>query len=106
VHWTGVCSNSEQVLDWYRSLLADGIRSTVESVEVDGDAVVLGLAVSRQAEGARPALPELLYTVFTVEDAQVIEIHVYPDRRSALSRSQARPSTPPTASSDGAARMA
>ena len=69
-----------QVLDWYRSLLADGIRSHVESVEVDGDAVVLGLSVARQAEGARPAPPELLYQVFTVEDAQVFEIHVYPDR--------------------------
>jgi len=88
VHWTGVCSNSSQVLDWYRSLLADGIRSTVESVEVDGDAVVLGLGVSRQAEGARPAPPELLYTVFTVENAQVIEIHGYPNRLSALARTR------------------
>jgi ankyrin repeat protein len=86
VHWTGVCSNSAQVLDWYRSLLADGIRSTIESVEVDGDAVVLGLSVARQAEGARPALPEHLYQVFTVENAQVIEIHGYPDRASALTR--------------------
>ena len=86
VHWTGICSNSAQVLDWYRSLLADGIRSTVESVEVDGDAVVLGLSVARQAEGARPASPELLYQVFTVENAQVIEIHGYPDRAAALSR--------------------
>ncbi len=83
VHWTGVCSNSAQVLDWYRSLLADGIRATVESVEVDGDAVVLGLSVARQAEGARPAPPEHLYQVFTVEDAQVIEIHVYPNHRHA-----------------------
>ena len=86
VHWTGVCTNSGEVLDWYRSLLADGIRSTVESVEVDGDAVVLGLSVARQAEGARPAPPELLYQVFTVDNAQVIEIHVYPDRASALTR--------------------
>ena len=56
VHWTGVCTNSGEVLEWYRGLLADGIRSTVESVEVDGDAVVLGLKVARQAEGC------LLYT--------------------------------------------
>ncbi len=32
VQWTGVCGNRAQVLDWYRSLLADGIRSAVESV--------------------------------------------------------------------------
>lgn len=86
VHWTGVCTNSDQVIDWYRSLLADGIPSTVESVEVDGDAVVLGLSVARQAEGARPAPPERLYQVFTVDNAQVIDMPVYPDRTSALGR--------------------
>ena len=85
-HWTGVCSDRAQVLDWYRGLLADGVRSTVESVEVDGDAVVLGLSVGRQAEGARPAAPERLYQAFTVEDAQITEIRAYPDRASALAR--------------------
>jgi len=80
VRWTGVCSDSAQVLDWYRSLLADGFRATVESVEVAGDAVVLGLGVARQADGARPAPRDHLYQVFTVEDAQVIEMHGYPDR--------------------------
>jgi ankyrin repeat protein len=86
VHWTGVCRNRGDVLDWYRGLLADGIRSTVESVEVDAGAVVLGLSVVGQAEGARPAPPELLYQVFTVDNAQVIDIRVYPDRTSALTR--------------------
>jgi Ankyrin repeats (many copies) len=61
VQWTGVCTNSGEVLDWLRSLLADGTRATVESAEVDGDAVVLGLNVGREADGARPAPPELLY---------------------------------------------
>ncbi len=89
VHWTGVCSNSEEVLDWYRSLLADGIRATVESVEVDGDAVVLGLSLVGRAEGARPAPPELLYQVLTVDNAQVIDIHVYPDRPAARTRAAA-----------------
>jgi ankyrin repeat protein len=86
VGWTGVCTGSAQVLDWYRSLLADGIRPTLQSVEVDGDAVVLGLSVARPAEGARPAPPEHRYQIFTVEDAQVIEIRGYPDRASALIR--------------------
>jgi ankyrin repeat protein len=86
VQWTGVCRNSAEVLDWYRGLLADGIRASVESVEVDGDAVVLGLSVARQAEGARPAPPDHLYQVFTVEDAQVTDIRGYPDRASALAR--------------------
>ena len=86
VQWTGVCGNRAQVLDWYRSLLADGLRASVESVTVAGGTVVLGLSVARQAEGARPAPPDHLYQVFTVEDAQVIEIRGYPDRASALTR--------------------
>jgi hypothetical protein len=32
------------------------------------------------------APPELLYQVFTVYNAQVIDIRVYPDRTSALTR--------------------
>jgi ankyrin repeat protein len=86
VRWTGVCNDSAQVLDWYRSLQADGVRTAVDSVEVDGDAVVLGLSVARQAEGARPAPPEHLYQVFTVDDAQVTDVRGYPDRASALTR--------------------
>ncbi len=86
VHWTGVCSNSAQVIDWYRGVLADGTMPTVQSAEVDRDAVLLGLALTRQAEGARPAPPQQLYQVFTVDGAQVIDIRGYPDRHSALTR--------------------
>ncbi|MGO8958246.1 MAG: ankyrin repeat domain-containing protein [Streptosporangiaceae bacterium] len=91
VQWTGLCSNSEQVLDWYRALLADGTVATVQSVEVDRDAVVLGLAVARKAEGARPAPPQQLYQVFTVDSARIVNIRGYPDRHSALTR---RPTIP------------
>ncbi len=86
VHWTGLCSNSAQVLDWYRRLVADGTIATVRSVEVDRDTVVLGLTVAQQAEGARPAPPQQLYQVFTIDGAQIIDIQGYPDRRSALAR--------------------
>lgn len=86
VRWTGLCHNRTQVLDWYRGLVADGTVATVENVEVDGDAVLLDLSVARRAEGARPASPRQLYQVFTVEDAQVIEIRGYPDRASARAR--------------------
>lgn len=86
VHWTGLCSNSAQVLDWYRGLVADGTIATVRSVEVDRDTVVLGLTVAQQAEGARPAPPQQLYQVFTIDGAQIIDIQGYPDRRSALAR--------------------
>ena len=86
VRWTGLCNDRTQVLDWYRAVLAEGIEASVRSVEVDRDAVVLGLTVGRPAQGARPAPPEPLYQVFTVRDAQIVEIRGYPDRDSALTR--------------------
>jgi ankyrin repeat protein len=86
VDWTGVCNGNGEVLDWYRNLLADGIESHVMSLEVDRDAVVLGLDVARRAEGASPAPPDRLYQVFTVENAQIVHIRVHPDRASALNR--------------------
>ncbi len=86
VHWTGLCASSAQVLDWYRALAAAGTEADVRSVEVDRDAVVLGLAVGGRAEGARPAPRQQLYQVFTVEDSQIIDIRGYPDRHSALTR--------------------
>jgi ankyrin repeat protein len=87
VQWTGLCHTSAQVLDWYRQILADGTRTTVESTEVDRDAVVLGLTVSRPAEGARPAPAERLYQVFTVDNGEITEIRGYRDRASAFARS-------------------
>jgi ankyrin repeat protein len=92
VHWTGLCTTSDQVLDWYRALVAAGTEADVHSVEVDRDAVVLGLAVGGRAEGARPAPRQELYQVFTVEDSQIIDIRGYPDRHSALTRD--RPGQP------------
>jgi ankyrin repeat protein len=86
VRWTGLCTSREQVLDWYRGLLADGTMATISSVEVDRDAVVVGLAVAGRAEGARPAEPEHRYQVLTVDDAQIVDIRGYPDRHSALTR--------------------
>jgi hypothetical protein len=86
VRWTGLCSDRAQVLDWYRAVLAEGMEAGVRSVEVDRDAVVLGLTVGRRAQGARPAPPRPLYQVFTVRDAQIVEIRGYPDRGSALTR--------------------
>jgi hypothetical protein len=67
-------------------VLAEGMEASVRSVEVDRDAVVLGLTVARRAQGARPAPPQSLYQVFTVRGAQVVEIRGYPDRDSALTR--------------------
>ena len=95
VRWTGLCSDRAQVLDWYRAVLAEGMEASVRSVEVDRDTVVLGLTVSRRAQGTRPAPPEPLYQVFTVRDAQIVQIRGYPDRDSALSRGGDPAAEPP-----------
>lgn len=86
VRWTGVCTNRAEVLEWYLGLIADDTIASIESVEVDRNAVVLGLAVSRRAEGARPAAAEHLYQVFTVDGAEIVDIRGYKDRQSALTR--------------------
>jgi ankyrin repeat protein len=86
VTWTGLCHNSAEVIDWYRAFQAEGTVATVDSVEVDRDAVVLGLSVSRRTDGARPAPPRQLYQVFTIAGAEVIDIRFYPYRASALVR--------------------
>jgi hypothetical protein len=86
VQWTGLCRTRAQVLDWYRLALADGTTPTVESVEVDRDAVIVGISLTRPARGARPAPPQRLFRVFTVNGAQIVKIHGYPSRRSALNR--------------------
>jgi ankyrin repeat protein len=86
VRWTGLCRDRGQVLDWYATLLAEGTTATVRSVQVDRDAVVLGLTVARPAEGARPAPPQQPYQVFTVDGAQIVDIRGYGDRASAFAR--------------------
>jgi ankyrin repeat protein len=86
VTWSGLCHNKGEVLDWYRGLQADGTVATVNTVEVDRDAVVLGLSVSRRAEGAGPVPPQPLWQVCAIERAEIVDIRFYPDRQSALGR--------------------
>ena len=49
VHWSGVCRNSTQVMDWYRGVLAEGTMPAVHGVEVDRDTIVLQLTLTRRA---------------------------------------------------------
>jgi hypothetical protein len=85
VRWA-TCGTRDEVLDWYRRLVAAGTTATVHSVEVDGDSVVLGITVAWGAEGMRPGPPERVYQVFTVAGAEIVQIRGYPDRSSALAR--------------------
>lgn len=86
VRWAN-CGDRTEVLDWYRQALADVTSRTLDSVEVDRDAVILGVTISWRAEGARPAPPQRHYQVFTVADAEIVQIQGYPDRAAALARS-------------------
>lgn len=85
VRWAN-CSDRTEVLDWYRQALADVTSRTLDSVEVDRDAVILGVTISWRAEGARPAPPQRHYQVFTVADAEIVQIKGYQDRAAALAR--------------------
>ena len=85
VRWSGNCNSKAEVLEWYRRLLVDGTRATVESLEVDRDAVVMGIGVAGQAE-ERARRPEHLFQVFSVDKNEIVEIRGYPDRSSALNR--------------------
>ncbi len=78
VRWTGLCTNSTQVIDWYRRLIAEGAVPTVRGIEVDGDTVHMRLSVLRPAQGARPA-PQLVCQVFTIDDGRIIDIDGHPD---------------------------
>lgn len=97
VTWIGQCHNKEQVLDWCSAFQAEGIIATVNSVEVNGNAVVLGLNVSRRADGARPAAPQQLYQVSTIDGAQIVDIRFYQDRASALGGGRIGESSDPPA---------
>jgi hypothetical protein len=85
VHWA-MCGTRDEVLDWYRGLIAAGTTATVHGVEVDGDSVMLAVTMTGAAEGARPGPPELVYQVFTVAGAEIVQVRGYPDRPSALAR--------------------
>jgi hypothetical protein len=85
VHWSG-CHNKAQALDWFRGFQSEGTIATVNSVEVAGDVVVLGLNVSRRAQGARSTPPQELFGVFTIDGSEVVDIRFFPDRASALDR--------------------
>ncbi|MGH7686677.1 MAG: ankyrin repeat domain-containing protein [Candidatus Dormibacteria bacterium] len=85
VHWTGLCTNREQVIEWYRHL-ADDTLASVDGVEVDRDAVVIELTVGGRADGARAAPGQHLFQVCTIAGAQIVDIRGYPSRASALSR--------------------
>ena len=82
VHWgqgAEGCTNSDQVLRWYRRILAEGTHLGVEDVEVHGDTIALTVTLTRSAHGARPAPPQTIHQAFRIADATIIEIRGQPD---------------------------
>jgi ankyrin repeat protein len=77
VRWGGGlegCSNRAQVLARYQGQLRQGFRAQVTATEVRGDAVVIGLAVARPADGARPRPPAAVYQVLRVREGMIVSI--------------------------------
>jgi ankyrin repeat protein len=86
VQWTGLCHTKADVLAWFRHALADGTTPTLDSIDIDRDAVILGVTLTRPADTARPAPPQHLCPVFSIRDALIVDIRSYPDRDAALAR--------------------
>jgi ankyrin repeat protein len=80
----GGCHNRAQVLEWYQVLQARGVRSRVSEALLEGDAIVLGLAVTRPPGAPHAGRPETTYQVFKVSGGAIVEIRGYPDRKDAL----------------------
>jgi ankyrin repeat protein len=86
VHWAAGpdgCTNRSQVLAWYQRQLSRGARGQVNSVEIHGDAIVISLAVTSQAEGTRPVPPDIVYQALTVNQGLIVSINGYPDLATA-----------------------
>jgi hypothetical protein len=69
VHWghgAAGCTDSDQVLRWYRRILAEGTHPSVEGVEVHGDTIALTVTLTRPAKGARPAPPQTIRQPFRI----------------------------------------
>lgn len=86
VRWGGGpegCTDRAQVLAWYGDQLDRGVRGQVIDAEVRGGAVVIGLALRRPADSARPAPADLLYQVLRVREGLVVGISGHPDLAGA-----------------------
>jgi ankyrin repeat protein len=77
------CHNRAHVVEWYQVLRTQGVRATVRETAVDGDTVVLGLAITQPGHDDRTDQPDLIYQAFRVADRVVVEIRDHPDRQSA-----------------------
>ncbi len=96
VHWGGGpegCTNRDQVLAWYQNQLSRGARGQVTAAEVQNDAVVIGLAVARQAVGARPIPPDVIYQLLRVSDGLIVSITGFEDLAAARAAALTQPET-------------
>ena len=81
VHWAAGpdgCTNRSQVLAWYQRQLDRGARGQVTGTEIQGNTIVVCLAVAPRAEGARPGPPDLVYQALTVRQGLVVNIDGVP----------------------------
>lgn len=68
------CHNRDQVLAFYRAVLAGGVQFEVCSVEAQGNSIVVEVRFSGQAEGARARPPETRTQILTVAGDAIVAI--------------------------------
>ncbi|HEX3793236.1 MAG TPA: nuclear transport factor 2 family protein [Acidimicrobiales bacterium] len=73
------CRNKEQVLSWYQKGRAAGTRATVSAMEVHGDQLLVGLAVSGGSDPER-------WQILVVGPGGVTDIRGFEDRQTAFAR--------------------
>lgn len=80
----GSCTDSGQVLDWYRARYAAGVRIEVREVYLRGDTVLLDVAVRDPDAATPPDQPDRVCQAFRIVDGLIAEIRGYPSVADAL----------------------
>jgi hypothetical protein len=75
------CKNREQVLTWYSRGRSAGARAQVIELTVEGDRLLVGLAVARDPE--HPGVASERWQVLTVGPQGVRDIRGYEERHQA-----------------------
>ena len=83
------CRNRDQVLAWYRRGRQAGARAKVTEVVVEGDRIVVGLAVGNAAADGDGGGEVPRWQVLAVRAGRVVDIVGFEDREEALSHARA-----------------
>lgn len=80
----GSCTDSGQVLDWYRARHAAGVRTEIRGTHIRGDVIVLDLVVHNPDDVAPTERPDTVCQVFRIAEGAIADIRGYPTLADAL----------------------